>query len=648
VTEVGKYKILSKLSEGGMGAVYIAVHPTLNRKVILKQLTLKGSSAFSERFKREARMMMDFRDEHIVQVYDHFKEKNSYYIVMEFVEGMTLADLIQQKRYLSNEAALLILREIAKGLKYAHDKNVIHRDIKPANILISKEGKIKLTDFGIATSIEDTDQGLTQEGTALGTPAYMSPEQISDTKKVDHTTDIYSMGVMLYEMTTGQKPFPGNFSIESIGLISKGKYTHPRKINSRISGSTQSIIQKAMHCKAKKRFKTTEHLESRLSRYLSKYKEQEEINLAIKNYIEKDELTVAEKIKKKAAGFTLKISSNLFKILFILLFSFTAMGIGGYFFYKNGYYYELFKEKEYGAMDITLKFNKEYREPDQFYIKAMLLTENGKGKFSPVKDIAFNFQEDQLKEDKIYYYLRSDKVYLPAGNYRLQIFTENQQYTEDFYLNPRISQKDKRETFEARTFNLDIEATTPLPLTFNYKIRNLETQEDITKDTELRVYLHKLKGWWSWESISSHSNFKELFTTASEYTFQFKKDGFFTRKVFVSVKPYETILNLVVDLVPVPGTLQLKTDTEGLSVLINFENHYFTGGYNRSYTKIEKTKAGTQKFHLSPGIYTLTIKKNAFFDSNTVSAVEKIEIQPEKTLQMTVKYDKEKEKIEIK
>ena len=199
ITKVGKYNIVELIAKGGMGALYKAKHPTLKRFVILKQLTLRGGSGFILRFKREASLMIDFRNERIVQVYDHFREGSSYYIAMEYVEGKSLDKLIEERGFISNEAAVLIFTEICKGLKYAHDKGVIHRDIKPANILISNEGEVKLVDFGIATSKEGDDDGLTKAGMTLGTPAYMSPEQIADTRKVDKRADIYSMGVVFYE-----------------------------------------------------------------------------------------------------------------------------------------------------------------------------------------------------------------------------------------------------------------------------------------------------------------------------------------------------------------------------------------------------------------------------------------------------------------
>ena len=157
--KVGKYEVIGKVAQGGMGALYKARHPTLNRIVLLKRLDLRGVGGAVERFRREARLMMDFKNDHIVQVHDHFKEGSHYYIVEEYVDGISLDELIRRERYLSADAAVLILYEVAKALQYAHERGVIHRDIKPGNILISRQGDVKLADFGIATSREEPDAG---------------------------------------------------------------------------------------------------------------------------------------------------------------------------------------------------------------------------------------------------------------------------------------------------------------------------------------------------------------------------------------------------------------------------------------------------------------------------------------------------------
>ncbi|HPB66154.1 MAG TPA: serine/threonine-protein kinase, partial [Spirochaetales bacterium] len=203
---IGKYPIDALFARGGMGAVFKATHPTLKRHVVLKKLTMRGSASIAERFKREARILMDFKHDNIVRVFDHFKEGSSHYMVMEFVDGESLDALIRRRRFLSTELSLAIFLKACRALAYAHERGVVHRDIKPGNILISKKGEVKLADFGIASSGDEDDGGLTREGMTLGTPSYMPPEQIENAKNVDKRADVYAMGIMLYEMTTGKKP----------------------------------------------------------------------------------------------------------------------------------------------------------------------------------------------------------------------------------------------------------------------------------------------------------------------------------------------------------------------------------------------------------------------------------------------------------
>ncbi len=252
--KIGKYELIGKIAQGGMGALYTARHPTLERVVLLKKLAIHGGGQVVERFKREARLMMDLNSERIVQVYDHFKEGPNYYIVEEYVEGISLDALIRKERYLSNDAAMLVLYEVCRALKFAHDRQVIHRDIKPGNILISSHGEVKLADFGIATSAAEMDDGLTKDGTMLGTPAYVPPEQIEDARNVDRRADIYSVGVVLYEMLTGKTPYPGSFTAETIRLIHKGRHTPPRRLNPRASPFLARIAATCMKVNRRRRY----------------------------------------------------------------------------------------------------------------------------------------------------------------------------------------------------------------------------------------------------------------------------------------------------------------------------------------------------------------------------------------------------------
>ena len=151
VAKIKEYRLLNVVGEGGMGKVYKAVHPTLNREIILKELKIRDRET-RERFLREAKVMLDFRHENIVQFYDHFKEGTSHYIAMEYVKGPALNNLIAQSKKIPIPLALYILYQTALGLHHAHTKGVIHRDIKPHNILISETGEVKIIDFGIASN----------------------------------------------------------------------------------------------------------------------------------------------------------------------------------------------------------------------------------------------------------------------------------------------------------------------------------------------------------------------------------------------------------------------------------------------------------------------------------------------------------------
>ena len=283
---IGKYRIMGLVAKGGMGAVYKAVHPTLRRMVILKKLTIRGNATIRERFKREAQILLDMQSPYIVHVYDYFVEGSSHYIVEEFVDGLSLAQVIEKQVSLGTELSLLVFLDACYALKFAHFKKIVHRDIKPGNILISRRGEVKLTDFGIAASdkIEEvsvsgsTDKivtkdakDVTQTGVTLGTPAYMSPEQIEDSRSVDNRADIYSMGVMLYEMLTGTKPFSSTISEENLERIRKGKYISPRKIDPSIPPRICRMIKKKLKANPKNRYQSIDSVIKIVKKYLRDY-----------------------------------------------------------------------------------------------------------------------------------------------------------------------------------------------------------------------------------------------------------------------------------------------------------------------------------------------------------------------------------------
>lgn len=205
-------EILECLGRGGMGAVYKARQPRLDRVVALKILSpeKQGNQKFSDRFEREARALAKLHHPNIVTVYDFGEVEGNFYLLMEFVDGLTLRQLIQTRKLAAPEA-LTIVPEICEALQYAHEQGIVHRDIKPENILMDKDGRVKIADFGIAKILGDGGSSNLTAEQVIGTPHYMSPEQIEKPQTVDHRADIYSLGVVFYEMLTGELPL-GKFS----------------------------------------------------------------------------------------------------------------------------------------------------------------------------------------------------------------------------------------------------------------------------------------------------------------------------------------------------------------------------------------------------------------------------------------------------
>jgi serine/threonine protein kinase len=244
-TKLGKYEIRALIGRGGMGEVYRGYDPFLDRHVAIKVLAphLAGEPRSVERFLREARAAARLRHPNIVTIYDVGQAGGWYYFVMEYLEGQPLTELIQQRGRLSPDDVLAILQPLSDALEHAHERGLIHRDIKPANIVISPEGQVTLTDFGIAQAAQESR--LTLSGSIVGTPEYMSPEQAKGLE-VDTTTDQYSLAVVAYEMLTGKAPFRADSTMALLYKITQEPPPPIREARPEMPMSVEWVLKKGL------------------------------------------------------------------------------------------------------------------------------------------------------------------------------------------------------------------------------------------------------------------------------------------------------------------------------------------------------------------------------------------------------------------
>ena len=242
--KVGHYTIISKIGAGGMGEVYLAEDTKLNRKVALKFMPvhMAGNADLRSRFIREAQAAAKLDHPNIVPVYEVGEYQGRPYFAMAHIEGRSLRDIIKEGKLGTDEAVGLAM-QILEGLQKAHDAGVVHRDIKPGNIIIDKDNRARLVDFGLAMVCGE--EKLTKTGSTLGTVGYMSPEQVEG-KKCDHRSDLFSVGVILYEMLTGRRPFEGDNDAAIARAITDSTPEPIARFKSGTTGETQQIVDKAL------------------------------------------------------------------------------------------------------------------------------------------------------------------------------------------------------------------------------------------------------------------------------------------------------------------------------------------------------------------------------------------------------------------
>jgi serine/threonine protein kinase len=259
-----RYEIIEELGTGGMGRVYRVFDKKIKEEIALKILKPEISSDRKtvERFGNEIRLARKITHKNVCRMHDLNEDGGTLYITMEYVRGEDLNSLIKRTKQLTAGTAISMAKHVCEGLAEAHKLGIVHRDLKPSNIMIDKEGNARIMDFGIARSLRA--KGLTGEGVIIGTPEYMSPEQ-AEGKEVDHRSDIYSLGVILYEMVTGQRPFEGENALSVARKQADEIPRDPEEINPQIPNDLNDVIMKCLEKDAERRFQSAKELLSALS-----------------------------------------------------------------------------------------------------------------------------------------------------------------------------------------------------------------------------------------------------------------------------------------------------------------------------------------------------------------------------------------------
>ncbi len=306
---VANYKLVELIGAGGMANIYKAIQLSLDRPVALKIMHehLIINEGFIARFEKEAKQAAHLHHENIVSIIDYGHCDSKYFIAMEYIDGKNLKQILEIQKRLPLEICLLICQQVAEGLKYAHSHNLVHRDIKPANIILSYDGRVLITDFGIAKGNDDLS--ITATGQMVGSPAYMSPEQAAG-RHTDHRSDLFSLGIIFYEIIAGGKPFNGDSYQQMITSIMSQTPQLLNEIRVDVSPEIAQIAQKALIKDVDTRYQTAEEFSDVLQAQLANFKIPP-VKSLIANFL-KNPIKMTEKLRED------KISNHLESALYFV------------------------------------------------------------------------------------------------------------------------------------------------------------------------------------------------------------------------------------------------------------------------------------------------------------------------------------------
>lgn len=595
--KIGKYRIVDEIARGGMGTVYKAEHPTLDRCVVIKKLTLGGNAGVRERFRREAAIMMDFRDERIVDVYDHFREGPYSYIVQEYVDGLSLEGLLARERYLPERIALLIARDAALALAYAHDRGVVHRDIKPANLLVSKKGEVKLVDFGIARVEDEEGDALTREGMTLGTPSYMAPEQFGNSRNVDKRADIYSLGVLMYESTTGKKPFPGSISPQTIKLIQQGRCRSPRKLNPALTRFAAALVRKAMRARPERRFQELGPLVRRIDRRLE--------GLGVKDGRAEIAAFLAgtwtpPAVRGRAARAVLAAAGAVLACAAAL--AYPAV--------RYGWVYEAFRPDDYGAVRVTARVLKGGRDADRISPQVELFVDDG-DRIPALPGGLVRFRLDPAQETEETAVFVGDVLYAPAGTYRLKAQIDGRLFWKDFRLLPRVVQRADPSARDGQAIVVAAARARSLPL--EAAVRAVSAADGLTRVEDPAVFVQAGASWVPLAEAEADLR------SGAVRRFRVEKEGYYPAYYSLAVQPFQSRLDIECELVPLPAALTISAVGAEVELRIDGSASYRAWGRRPEDKALPRIGAAAATLSIAPGRHVLSARRGSDWADAAVS-----------------------------
>jgi serine/threonine-protein kinase len=463
------------------------------------------------------------------------------------------------------------------------------------------------------------------------------------------------MGVMLYEMLTGKKPFPSGFTPETIDLINKGAYIKPHKLNPEIPGILRRVIRWLMHRKKHRRYRDLQEVLGILQRFTKKFRDEEEIRSEIRRYISGAEITLPGRFApgKRARRFFLRFAL-IFAGAIIILFA-------GLFFYSKGYYYEYFRPGHYGRFKIITTIPSTYfKHIEDVYAVAELrkTTPDVKGSGdsknvftfklkpparNPLKRAFFTSRLDRSGLSGEESLLTTDSIYLSSGSYDLILWLENQKLYKSFYLYPRVVQRQSAETLGGMTVRVSLNEPEPRPITITHSVRDAENGKSLYGITEILFFKKDTSSWEDWKRYTRDPLLKDdlnrFLKSGESYTFQYIAPSYYPETISINVERGMEAVRIEVALRKKPGFLIIESNQAGLEILIDSRQKGYGAGRWKRFESYGLTVEGERSFEIPQGSYLLRVKKGMFR-----RAEMRFRVLPEQTTKLFVSYD-QKEKV---